>query len=680
MPKNEPRVIDFRYAPEVQQTCIGLADDFYKTIVREDGSLNYGWESQNVEALDGGRGVAKTRYLPREALNLGFRNRFVPAILHRDTLLSHRQEFGDAREAVVTTIQEYEHCHFQWTAVAHQGQDGLRADIVLYRLAAKENFGHAYTNVCLQALGDTHRAAPVAFTPLYRQGRPLDADDNMLHAGEVWEGAFALVHKGQLPGDAFTLDYARRALEETRAYWQALKPFHHTIQIPDTQIQDMVDACARNIMQAREIVQELCEYQVGPTMYRSLWMVDGYFLYEAAYMMGQDDEAFQGLLSVLKRAKPDGAIRIMNDVHDKETGIALAAIVRHCELKNDDERLKECWPALRRGLGFIKKLRARAEAMGEDYPGQKLFPPALGDGGIHGPLPEYTTPSWILFGLRAAYRAGKRLNLAGYEQFGTLFDEVLDSFERCAKRDRRMTDDGLPYFPMCMIENPRYKPQTGTWAFAQAIAAGEVFPPEHPLVQEFLDLLDSVDNTQGLPENTGWRTDQAIWGYSAMFYAQVWLYAGRPDKAVDYLYAFANHAAPSRVWREEQALVGSTSAETCGDMPHNWGSAEFIRLVRHLLVAERGDRLELLSGLPEQWLPTRDRALILEQTPTRFGKISLRMEQTAQDTYTLSVRRRPGNQQPDDMLLHWKGSCSLVPAGEGLWRVPAEGCVVTLKR
>ncbi len=33
-------------------------------------------------------------------------------------------------------------------------------------------------------------------------------------------------------------------------------------------------------------------------------------------------------------------------------------------------------------------------------------------------------------------------------------------------------------------------------------------------------------------------------------------------------------------------------------MPHNWASAEFIRLVRHLLILERGDELHLLEGLP----------------------------------------------------------------------------------
>jgi hypothetical protein len=91
---------------------------------------------------------------------------------------------------------------------------------------------------------------------------------------------------------------------------------------------------------------------------------------------------------------------------------------------------------------------------------------------------------------------------------------------------------------------------------------------------------------------------------------------------VDYLYAFANHAAPTRVWREEQSLRATDNRQLCGDMPHNWASAEFIRLVRHLLVMERGETLELLPGLPAAWLYP-GATLRLERTPTRFGPISL---------------------------------------------------------
>ena len=73
------------------------------------------------------------------------------------------------------------------------------------------------------------------------------------------------------------------------------------------------------------------------------------------------------------------------------------------------------------------------------------------------------------------------------------------------------------------------------------------------------------------------------------------------DEAAQVLYDFANHAAPTRVWREEQKPVGK-GVEEVGDMPHNWASAEFIRLATHLLELDRGDELHLLEGMPAQWL------------------------------------------------------------------------------
>lgn len=65
-------------------------------------------------------------------------------------------------------------------------------------------------------------------------------------------------------------------------------------------------------------------------------------------------------------------------------------------------------------------------------------------------------------------------------------------------------------------------------------------------------------------------------------------------------YDFARHARPTRVWREEQKPAGKGGDEV-GDMPHNWASAEFIRLTAHLIALDRGDELHLLEGFPREW-------------------------------------------------------------------------------
>ena len=73
-------------------------------------------------------------------------------------------------------------------------------------------------------------------------------------------------------------------------------------------------------------------------------------------MMGRDEEGFQCLQAVLKRVKPDGSIRILPD-HHKETAVALSTIVRQCELRNDDDRLREMWPVMLRGMEHLRRMR-----------------------------------------------------------------------------------------------------------------------------------------------------------------------------------------------------------------------------------------------------------------------------------------------------------------------------------
>ena len=74
---------------------------------------------------------------------------------------------------------------------------------------------------------------------------------------------------------------------------------------------------------------------------------------------------------------------------------------------------------------------------------------------------------------------------------------------------------------------------------------------------------------------------------------------------------------------------------TVGDMPHNWASAEFIRLVRDLIALERGDRLELLQGVPDTWfIPGAD--LSLKQMASEFGKIDFSLK-VSEDGRTATI-------------------------------------------
>ena len=186
MKKNANRVIDFRYAPDINQTCIGFADDYYKTIVREDGSLNYLWEGDRNQFVDGTIPACEKRVLNLQEGNLGFKYRYLPRFYHRDTLTETRQDFGDPRAAVVITREEYQGTSFQWTTFAHRDKNGARMDIILFRMEAKPGFGHAKSSVYLQELGEasdppeTVRPISSAYAgrnaPDSRADRPAHAD------------------------------------------------------------------------------------------------------------------------------------------------------------------------------------------------------------------------------------------------------------------------------------------------------------------------------------------------------------------------------------------------------------------------------------------------------------------------------------------------------------------------
>ncbi|MCB0160606.1 MAG: hypothetical protein KDD83_20885, partial [Caldilineaceae bacterium] len=464
----------------------------------------------------------------------------------------------------------------------------------------------------------------------------------------VVEGAllFPLNHEQV---DDVDLDWAQAAVTTERRFWQGLPLQTVTLETPDPAVNDMIVACARNILQAREIEDGLPVFKVGPTIYRSLFVVDGHFFLEAARYLGYADDASAGVDTLVRRANADGSFSLIPD-HNKETGIALATLVRQAELSGDWEKLRGEWPLVRRAVDHIRGLRRQAAALDPADPAHGLMPASYCDGGLGGKRPEYSTALWTLFGLKEIARGAARLGFADdAAAFQAEFDALLADFRRCAARDQQTTADGIPYLPMRMpggsgdhhwipdypLEVPpwhRINPGTGTWALAQAIYPGEIFAPDDPIVQNFCALLDALDDEEGIPAATGWLPYKALWSYAGSFYAHAWLYAGRPDKAADYLYAFANHATPTRVWREEQSLRDTGYGQTFGDMPHNWASVEFIRLVRNLLVFERGDCLELLAGLPGEWV---GKPLRVAGMPTRFGTVTLTV--ASGDGRTVSV-------------------------------------------
>jgi hypothetical protein len=457
---------------------------------------------------------------------------------------------------------------------------------------------------------------------------------------------------------------ARSARKKAETFWQKADLPYDRLSVPDPAVQAQFDSCIRNIYQAREIKKGLPAFQVGPTCYRGLWVVDGSFLLEAITYLGRANETRAGVKYLMSFQRPDGGIMLM-DGHWKETGIALWVIARHARLTGDKNWLRDNWSKVEAGFAYIGKMRTMPP---KGSPNERLIPDGFSDGGLADRVPEYTNIYWTMAGMRAAIEAARWLgNDTQAAAWQREYDDFYATFRRAAERDMKTDPSGNRYVPIRIAKGEGIPPQKAQWAFLHAVFPGKVFAPSDPLLQGNMAMLKAVES-QGLVFDTGWLKN-GIWTYFGGFYGEGWLWLGEGDKAARTLYAFGNHASPLLVWREEQMPVGKGNA-IVGDMPHNWASAEFIRLTRHCIALERGNELHLFEGFPAKWVQPGS-VTKLKDIATEFGPLSLefRVSKTGRTgELKVSLPRDTTAAKVMWHLDHWSGQ-------RGTMDLPAKGKV-----
>ncbi len=405
------------------------------------------------------------------------------------------------------------------------------------------------------------------------------------------------------------------------------------ISIPDKEIQNLIDASLRNIWQSREIVDNKISFQVGPTCYRGLWIVDGAFILEAATMFGRGVDARHGIDYMLTFQSENGKIEKHKPDFWKANGVALWTCVRHAMLTQDKHWLESIWSKLRKTVQFIQKLRALSLENDIDLD-DGLMPPGSIDGGLWGGpgQAEYSNVYWNLAGLKAmiqaAYWLEKREDAEAWEKE---YREFYKKFQQAAHRDIVCDTFGNKYLPIMM--DPKYHdlPQRAQWTFCHGVYPGQIFEQGDPIATGTMNMLHTTLQ-EGMVMGTGWIVE-GIWNYFASFYGHACLWMGDGKRASESLYAFANHASPLYAWREEHN-TRDLHREFVGDMPHNWASAEFLRLVVHMLALDRGNELHLFEGLPIEWIQP-GMTIKLRDIATPFGNLSLSLDIDREGEYGL---------------------------------------------
>jgi hypothetical protein len=638
--------VDFRYRPRLSQATICFPDDPKKSLVGERGDLRYGFAKALMVGMEDFATVCT----------------FSLAGMQDDRV--ERQWLEAANIPIVHTLIDRPTATLELVGFAtRHGAEG-RVDNVLMTITPKSDAVaampriHIRSCVPLKLLAD----GPMIVVGEENSTMPFLVASRLANpaGGAVWweeSGHTLYLPHGETSHDQ-PLQYLVRfpqdgqsaealqgmlgkpevLLEECREFWKHWKPFGSLSWSYPGKSGAFLTACARNIQQAREVKNDRLVFQVGPTVYRGLWIVDGNFLLEAARYLGYDKEADDGLQSEWAKQLPSGqVVAAVPGEHWKDTAIAMFTLVRQCELKQDWQFFKDLEPNVRRAIEFLVRMRdegVKGSSINAKY---GLLPPGFADGGIGGVRSEFTNTVWTLAGLKAVAAAAEHLGMDSLTMAKTFYDQLRAAFLAAAKIEMVRHPNGFEYLPMLAKGDPawrdpdpwqRPRPQTAQWALSHAIFPGGVFDKDDPIVHGQIALLQSCTQ-EDVPAETGWLWHDSVWNYNASFAAHVYLWAGLPQSADRTFRGFLNHASPLYCWREEQPLQHALVGQDWGDMPHNWASAECIRYLRHMLVLEDGDRLRLLEGILSG---KKQERFYLERTPTRFGRVTLDAEPLANST------------------------------------------------
>jgi hypothetical protein len=632
--------VDFRYGPLSSQLAYCFPDDHHKSLVGEHGDLRYGHPGRG-QGIDYFPEVVEFTLEGMEANHVRWQQVEAPGVPVVHTRLDRSEAF------------------LELTTFATRREREGRVDNVILEVRPRALHSlHAVPLVTLRTRRDIEvtrtpaasilRLDSKTAVPFMLSNAPLSLQLNgavwrsyALNAvvtgeGKLFRCFFRFPQEGQDAEKLYSgLGDPDGLLEEARQYWHSWKPFEGGVswQLPGRYSEFLV-ACARNIQQAREEKAEKVTFQVGPTIYRGLWIVDGNFILEAARYLGYDKAAQEGLETEWSRQLPDGQIVAGGGrEHWKDTGIAMFTLVRQAELSQDWSYFRQMQPNVLRAVKFLEGLRDKARGEGTDNGRYGLLAPGFGDGGLGGIRPEFTNSVWVLAGLKAVTDTADRLRLSGFDDTKRFYRELRASFFGAAAQEMRRHPDGFRFLPMLMKEDPawsapdpwdRPQPQTAQWALSHAIFPGLVFEKDDPIVAGHIKLMEACTQ-EDIPAETGWLHHGGVWNYNAPFVSHVYLWAGLTDWARQTFIGFLNHATPRYCWREEQPLRGSLTADYVGDMPHNWASAECVLYLRHMLALEDGQALRLLAGIGEADLAD-EQPITIAHSPTRFGRVSVNLE------------------------------------------------------
>jgi hypothetical protein len=395
----------------------------------------------------------------------------------------------------------------------------------------------------------------------------------------------------------------------------------------------------------------------GPRNYDRSFIRDGSATAEILLRMGLADRARaylrwyaehalhrNGLISPILNY--DGSVNRglgSDDEYDSQ-GEFIALVAAVARLDGGADSVREYLPSVRGALQFLQQLRERtlapdelsASAEPQRYRG--ILPPSISHEGYPRPTRSYWDDYWALKGWHDGIwlmRQWGQEDLAAWAsgEYAALRGSLAASI-RSTMAWKRI--DYVPASADLGDSDPT------SVSIALDPCGQQDLLPAAALATTF---------TRYLAEVRSRAAPGAVYAYTPYEFRNVLTFVrlDRPRDAVELLEQLRSGRHPA-AWQVFAEVVRSQLRAPfyLGDMPHTWVGAEYVRAVIGMLLHEDDQRLELLPGVPPEWVAGA--GLALERLPTAFGVLSL---SARGDEESLRVRLEPGLRPDTPLRLSW---------------------------
>lgn len=422
----------------------------------------------------------------------------------------------------------------------------------------------------------------------------------------------------------FTAESLPAQKEKYVSAWKEKLKEGLSIELPDKRYQDCFDANKAFI----NMLNDGHEITAGPLTYHRHWFRDAAYLVNALDKMGYHDDVAKLLRYFPLKQWKNGYFCSQKGEWDSN-GEAIWAMVDHYRLTGDIELLRELYPSIKRGAQWIEKKR-------HDISFNKFKPKGLLPAGFSaehlGPNDFYYWDNfWSLRGIRDAMFAAEALKQTDdLRMFERIHEEYQKDLMTAINRDLEHTDAHV------LPAAPGRRPDSGMIGNIAAAYPLELYPIERtPWLGDTVKFIrDHLFHEEGFYQQ---MIHSGVNSYLTMQMAQCLMFMGDVGayKLIEYMLKLAT---PTFCWPE--AIHPRTLGGCMGDGHHGWAAAEWLILMRNLVVHEEDDVLQVTRLIPAEWCEPGKRVGIIN-APTDFGPVSAAVEfEKGSETLTLHAQWR----------------------------------------